>query len=182
MQFFCKRFYKKSVEFAFCFVIVAILFSSCKKSVFPQSQFDSAYELMIQGDFENATENFRLLSEKYSRYPEIWYNYAFCLMEKKSYKAAEKAFCRAIFYRKNVVMYENPQVIKEDAMTSILEVFLLEGDFENAENQAEKCFSENDTKEMQIAVIATYFRLGFSEKVETIFKNHGIDIQKLIER
>lgn len=175
----------KSKIFSFLFILLIFCsFYSCKensseerKKAFPQNQFDSAYELLIQSDYEKAIKSFENLTKFFPQYPEIWYNFAICLMETKSYKNAEKAFCKTISLRKNVVMYENPQIIKEDAMTSILEVFLLEGNFKRAEKQAKKCLKENDSREMKIAILATYLRLGFSSEAKEFFNKRGINIE-----
>lgn len=154
--------------------------SGKKQNAFPQNQFDSAYKLLIQSDYENATKAFSELTKSFLQFPEIWYNYATCLMETKSYAKAKVAFKKAIKTRKNVVMYENPQIIKEDAMTSILEVLLLEGDFKRAEKQAKKCLKENNSQKMKIAILATYVRLGFSSEAETFFNKCGMNIEDFV--
>lgn len=166
-----------------CFFICSIFIFGCKQkndaNVFPQAEYEAAYEQMIMENYSDAAKKFRTLTKKYSSFPEFWYDYGTCLMEEKNYTDAEKAFNRTVELYENSFLYDDKAGLRNDAMTSLGELYLLRKDFNKAKIQFEKCLALKNDKEMIIAIAATYIRLGYISEAEKYFSEKGIDIFSL---
>lgn len=157
-------------------LLVTILFLTSCSSKFPYTKYEQAYEKLIEGKYETAAYRFQTLTSRYSKYPEIWYNAGCCYMEIGKYESAIYAFKKASEVYENSVMYDDKEGLRNDAMTSIGEVYLLQKSFSKAKNQFEKCFELQNDKNMVTAVAATYIRLGYTEECKKYYSEKGIDI------
>lgn len=164
---------------AFLLLAAFLTLASCKTNQFPEESYEAAYEVLINGDYAQAARQFARLSEKYSVYPEIWYQYGSCCMETGDYDRAIESFNKTAAVYENSVLYDDKAGLRNDALVSIGEVHLLKEDFVSAEEQFEKCLSLKNDREMVIAIAASYIRLGFVSECETYFAEKGIDLSEL---
>lgn len=155
--------------------ISTFLLISCTRQ-FPQAKYDQAYETFICGNYKDASKQLARLCKTDSVYPEIWYTYGSCCMETGDYNTAIKAFQKTAELYENSVMYDNKIGLRNDAMTSIGEVYLLQKDFNKAADQFEKCLELQHNRDMVIAIVAAYIRLGFTAECESYFADKGINI------
>ncbi len=161
-------------------IAAAVLFSaSCRTNQFPQEDYELAYDRLIAGEYTQATGQFAELSSKFSRYPEIWYQYGSCCMETGDYDTAIDAFNRAAVLYENSVMYDDRPGLRYDSLVTIGEVYLLQQDLPKAKNQFDRCLSLKNDHDMQVAIAATYIRLGFTEEMAAFFAEKGIDPAEL---
>lgn len=159
-------------------LFLIFLLTSCTKQ-FPQTEYEKAYDELISENYASATQKFSRLSSKYSVYPEIWYQYGLCLMETGDYDTAITAFNKTAELYENSVLYDDKPGLRNDALVTIGEVYLLQSDFQKAHNQFEKCLSIKHDRDMIIAIAATYIRLGFTAECEAYFAEKGINLADL---
>lgn len=153
-----------------------VLAAACTTHGFPQQEYDDAYMLIVADAYIPAAERFAELSRSNPRYPEIWYNLGICLMETARYAEAEAALLKAADLYENAAMYDDKAGLRYDAMTTIGEVRLLQGDFAGAEEQFDRCLAERSDRAAINAVVAAYIRRGFTDKAERFFAERNIDV------
>lgn len=100
-------------------------------------------------------------------------------METGDYDTAIASFNKAAELYENSVMYDDKLGLRNDALVTIGEVHLLRHDFDSAKDQFEKCLSLKNDRDMIIAIVATYIRLGFTAECEAYFAEKGIDLAEL---
>lgn len=156
-----------------------ILLSSCTQKRFPHAEYEQAYEVLISENYAQAAKQFARLSSKYSAYPEIWFQYGSSCMETGDYDTAIVAFNKTAELYNNSVLYDDKLGLRNDALVTIGEVYLLQQDFVKAKEQFEKCLSLKKNRDMIIAIAATYIRLGYIKECEEYFAEKGINLADL---
>ncbi len=148
---------------------------------FPMEEYEEAYDQMIDGNHTKAASLFEKLVYSHAEYPEIWYQYGCCLMELRDFDSAGIAFSNAASKYENACLYDDKIGLRNDAMTTLGEMYLMQKDFPKAEDQFEKCFALQNDRDMVVAVAASYIRLGYEAECERYFATKGINLGTLLE-